>query len=90
PFYFLPPGERPMNAFYWYDMNTPGMTTVAYQIRNSKEEMPAMGGGVTLPDFQFRYFVISKAYLDSKGVDAKTVKYHYTYQQLLALLGANS
>jgi hypothetical protein len=87
PFYFLPPHERPINAFYWYDMNTPGITKVAYQIRSSKQDMPEMGGGVSLPEFQFRYFIISKAYLDSKGVDAKTVRHHYTYQQLLSFLG---
>jgi hypothetical protein len=90
PFYFLPPGERPINAFYWYDMNTPGITKVAYQIRNTKEEIPAMGGGVSLPDFQFRYFVISKTFLDAKGLDVKTVKYHYSYQQLVNLLGLES
>lgn len=89
PFYFLPPGERPMNAFYWYDMNTPGLTKVGYQIKNSKEEMPQMGGNVTLQDFQFRYFVISKAFLDNKGVDAKTLKYHFTYQQLIDFLGVS-
>ena len=89
PFYFLPPGERPMNAFYWYDMNTPGLTKVGYQIKITKVDMPQMGGNVTLPDFQFRYFVISKAFLDKKGVDAKTVKYYYTYQKLLTLLGVD-
>ena len=90
PFYFMPPGERPMNAFYWYDMNTAGLTKVGYQIKNTKDEMPEMGGGVSLPDFQFRYFVISKAFLDNKGLDAKTVKYYYTYQQLVSLLGVSS
>jgi hypothetical protein len=88
PFVFLPRSERPMtNAYYWFDTNKAGTITTSYSVMDNKEENPAVGGGVTLPDFQFRYFVISPAYLSSKGVDAKTVKYHYTYQQLINLLG---
>jgi hypothetical protein len=87
PFYFLPAGEKPINSFYWYDTNTAGVIKVSYRVLNYKEDNPPLPGDVTLPDFQFRYFIISKAYLDSKGLDAKTVKYHYTYQQLVNLLG---
>lgn len=87
PFYFLPPNERAANSFYWYDMDEPGMAKISYRIWNNKQENPSMPGSVALPDFQFRYFVISKAYLDSKGVDARTVKHFYTYQQLINFLG---
>jgi hypothetical protein len=88
PFIFLPPGERPMaNTYYWFDTNTAGTITTSYSVMNNKEDNPEVGGGVMLPDFQFRYFVISPAYLASKGVDANTVKYHYTYQQLINFLG---
>ena len=87
PFYFLPAGEKPINSFYWYDMSTPGITKVSYRIMNYKEDNPPMPSNISLPDFQFRYFIISQAYLDSKGVDANTVKYHYTYQQLVNFLG---
>ena len=87
PFYFLPAGEKPINSFYWYDMSNPGVTKVSYRILNYKEDNPPMPSDISLPDFQFRYFIISKAYLDSKAVDANTVRHHYTYQQLLNLLG---
>jgi hypothetical protein len=85
PFYFLPPAERPIpNTYYWYDINTPGKIKVSYSALSKNEQLPA---GAALNQFQFRYFVIAPAFLKAHGLTASQVKHHYTYQQLIGLLG---
>lgn len=82
PFYFLPPEERPANTFYWFDTNTPGTIRIGYRTTSRDETLSGQEGNL-----QFRYFVIPKEFLAAHNLDAATVKYHYTYQQLISLLG---
>lgn len=85
PFYFLPPQERAANSFYWYDINSEGRIRISYRIK-TKEDLSSAS---SLQNFQFSYFLIPKAFLDSKKLSVNEVKYHYTYRQLAALLGVD-
>jgi hypothetical protein len=89
PFYFLPPWERPNLSFYWYEEADPGKLRVFYRTK-SKDDLPAFPEGKTMNDFQFRYFVITREFLDSHGLTPSDVKNHYTYQQLVNLLGVDN
>lgn len=84
-FYFVPPNARPVkNAFYFYDRDQAGNIRVSYSTKALDGSMP---GGVTLSQFQFQYILIPQSYLQSQHLTADDIRSHYTYDQLIALLG---
>jgi hypothetical protein len=88
PFYFLPPAERPNTHMnYFSDASTEGNVAVEYAVPLTAETLPLMGSGATLKDMQFQYIALTKKFLESRGLDAQTVKNNYSYKQVMALVG---
>jgi len=88
PFYFLPPAERPNTHMnYFSDATAEGNVSVEYAVPLTEGSLPLMGNGATLKDMQFQYVVMTKKFLDSRGLDAQTVKNNYSYKQVMALVG---
>ena len=87
PFYFMPEAERPRaNTHYFAHSSSNADISVAYRVPATKEELPAMGGGASLPAMKFQYVVMDKNFLSRHGLDAETVRNTYTYEQVMALL----
>ena len=87
PFYFLPEAERPNpQQYYFSDQSTNGNITVVYQGPYTKEEMPVMGGGASLRGMRFQFVAMTKAFLDSHGLTANTIRNYYTYDQVMTLV----
>lgn len=87
PFYYLPEAERPIaHNNYFSGANAEGDISIAYSVRTTKQEMPEMGGGASLPAMKFQYVVMDKTFLTNHGLDAQTVQNNYSYEQVMQLL----
>lgn len=87
PFYYLPASERPYpQTHYFSDVSSEGNIAISYRIPFTKQGTPAIGGGASLQSFQFQHVVLTKAFLDSRGLDAQTVRNYYTYNQVMNLV----
>lgn len=87
PFYYLPESERPQpQMFYFTDAATDGNIALMYRVPFTKQSLPAMAGGASLQAMQFQYVVLTKAFLESRGLTAGMVRNNYTYDQVMALV----
>lgn len=86
PYYYLPEAERPIgNTNYFSDETSLGNVAVTYSVPATKDDMPTMGGGIGLSDYQFQYVVMTKMFLQSHGLSAEQVRNYYTYDQVINL-----
>lgn len=87
PFYYLPEAERPHPETYYFSEVVNGENIVlSYRSPFTKADMPTLPGGASLQDLQFQHVVLTKKFLDDRGLTAHTVQYYYTYDQVMALV----
>jgi hypothetical protein len=87
PFYYLPQAEKPHPGMYYFSEIVSGENIVLqYRMPFTKAETATLPGGASLQDLQFQHVVLSKAFLDSRGLSAGTVQNYYTYDQVIALV----
>jgi len=87
PFYFLPESERPLpQTFYFTTSVSNGVITIDYRVPYTKESLPAMAGNASLQAIQFQHIILPVEFLQSRGLNANTVRNNYTYEQVLNLL----
>lgn len=87
PFYFLPESERPLpQTFYFTSSVSNGLITISYRVPYTKESSPAMAGDASLQNMQFQHIILPVEFLQSRGLNANTVRNNYTYNQVMNLL----
>ncbi|HEX8315598.1 MAG TPA: hypothetical protein VF609_11420 [Flavisolibacter sp.] len=87
PFYYLPESERPYpNTYYFSEEALDGNIIITYRMPFTKANTATLPGGASLENIQFQHVVLSKAFLESRGLDLQTVQDNYSYDQVMALL----
>ena len=87
PFYFLPEAERvSQQVYYFSDEALNGKITISYRVAHTSQTMPTMPEGASLQGAQFQFVVLTKEFLDSRGLSANTVRNYYTYDQVMNLV----
>lgn len=87
PFFFLPESER-VNGYYYHfsEEVSNGSINIIFRMPFTKEMNPQIGGGVTLNDVQYQHVVLTRSFLESRGLTASTVRNYYTYNQVMDLV----
>jgi hypothetical protein len=86
PFFFLPEAERVSGYYYYFsDQASFGSVSITFRIALTTELNPEIGGGVRLNDVQYQHVVLTKSFLESRGLTASTVRNYYTYSQVMDL-----
>lgn len=87
PFYYLPLSERPYpHMYYFSETASDENIVITYQVPFTKAAMPTLPGGASLQNIQFQHVVFTRAFLESRGLNAQTVQYNYTYDQVMSLV----
>lgn len=87
PFYYLPQAEKPRPETYYFSEVVSGDNIVLhYRMPFTKAGTATLPGGASLQDLQFQHVLLSKTFLESRGLNAQTVQHYYTYEQVMALV----
>lgn len=87
PFYFLPESERVTGYYYHFSEEvSSGNINVVFRMPFTKDSNPQIGGGVRLNDVQYQHVVLTRTFLESRGLTASTVRNYYTYNQVMDLV----
>lgn len=87
PFYYLPESERPLPQTYYFSEVISGENIVLrYRMPFTKAETPTLQDGNSLQSLQFQHVVLTKEFLDSRGLAADAVRNYYTYEQVMTLV----
>ncbi|HUC79300.1 MAG TPA: hypothetical protein VMR70_00235 [Flavisolibacter sp.] len=87
PFYYVPASGRPLPGNYYFSEVIAGENIVLqYRMPFTKAEIPTLLDGNSLQSLQFQHVVLTKEFLDSRGLTADAVRKYYTYDQVMTLV----